>query len=113
MLLGDSPPCAHMKTVLCFGDSNTWGYDPVATASAPFPIRHPHDVRWTGILARELGTTQTVDFGTVTNPALEPNDVARVTRLRAGIDEDHIIDALTIGLDAAAAMTGRTRAIVA
>ena len=66
-----------------------------------------------GFLARELGTTQTVDFGTVTNPALEPNDVARVTRLRAGIDEDHIIDALTIGLDAAAAMTGRTRAVVA
>ena len=44
-----------MKTVLCFGDSNTWGYDPAATAGAPFPIRHPHDVRWTGVLARELG----------------------------------------------------------
>lgn len=44
-----------MKTILCFGDSNTWGYDPAATAAAPFPIRHPHDVRWTGILARELG----------------------------------------------------------
>ena len=56
MLLGDSPPLAHMKTVLCFGDSNTWGYDPEATASAPFPIRHPHDVRWTSILARELGS---------------------------------------------------------
>ena len=44
-----------MKTILCFGDSNTWGYDPAATAGAPFPIRHPHDVRWTGVLARELG----------------------------------------------------------
>jgi lysophospholipase L1-like esterase len=44
-----------MKTILCFGDSNTWGYDPVATASSPFPRRHPHDVRWTGVLARELG----------------------------------------------------------
>ena len=46
-----------MKTILCFGDSNTWGYDPAATAAAPFPIRHPHDLRWTGILARELGDT--------------------------------------------------------
>jgi lysophospholipase L1-like esterase len=44
-----------MKTILCFGDSNTWGFDPDATASSPYPIRHPHDVRWTGVLARELG----------------------------------------------------------
>lgn len=38
-----------MKTVLCFGDSNTWGYDP-ATAD-----RFPKDKRWTGILGKELG----------------------------------------------------------
>jgi lysophospholipase L1-like esterase len=44
-----------MKTVLCFGDSNTWGYDPDATATSPFPRRHAPDVRWTGVLARELG----------------------------------------------------------
>ncbi len=44
-----------MKTVLCFGDSNTWGYDPEASASSPFPLRHPPEVRWTGVLARELG----------------------------------------------------------
>ena len=45
-----------MKTVLCFGDSNTWGFVP-ESISFPFPERHPHDVRWTGILARELGTS--------------------------------------------------------
>jgi lysophospholipase L1-like esterase len=44
-----------MQTILCFGDSNTWGYDPKATASAPFPIRYAPDVRWTGVLAKELG----------------------------------------------------------
>jgi lysophospholipase L1-like esterase len=44
-----------MKTILCYGDSNTWGYDPVASAGTPYAIRHPHDVRWTGVLARELG----------------------------------------------------------
>ncbi len=38
-----------MKTVLCFGDSNTWGYNP-ATAD-----RFPRDKRWTGVLRRELG----------------------------------------------------------
>lgn len=45
-----------MKTILCFGDSNTWGYDPAATAASPFPIRHSHDMRWTGVLAQELGS---------------------------------------------------------
>jgi lysophospholipase L1-like esterase len=39
----------RMKTVLCYGDSNTWGYDP-ATRS-----RYPSDVRWTGVLADRLG----------------------------------------------------------
>lgn len=44
-----------MKTVLCFGDSNTWGYDPLSLHSGPFPRRHGPDVRWTGVLGRELG----------------------------------------------------------
>jgi lysophospholipase L1-like esterase len=45
-----------MHTILCYGDSNTWGYDPDATAVSPFPIRHAPDVRWTGIAAKELGS---------------------------------------------------------
>ena len=44
-----------MRTILCFGDSNTWGYDPTATSISPFPIRYAPEVRWTGVLARELG----------------------------------------------------------
>ena len=38
-----------MKTILCYGDSNTWGYIP-GTGE-----RYGHDIRWPGILARELG----------------------------------------------------------
>jgi lysophospholipase L1-like esterase len=38
-----------MRTVLCYGDSNTWGYDPATRA------RYPPQVRWTGVLAAELG----------------------------------------------------------
>lgn len=38
-----------MKTVLCYGDSNTWGYDPASMT------RFPRDTRWTGILRKELG----------------------------------------------------------
>ena len=38
-----------MYEVLCFGDSNTWGYDPVSKQ------RFPNSVRWTGVLQAELG----------------------------------------------------------
>jgi lysophospholipase L1-like esterase len=37
------------KTVLCFGDSNTWGQKPDKTG------RYPANVRWTGILQDILG----------------------------------------------------------
>ena len=39
-----------MKNILCFGDSNTWGYSPHDGS------RHPPDVRWTGVLQKTLGT---------------------------------------------------------
>lgn len=39
-----------MKRILCFGDSNTWGYIPLSELE-----RFPEDVRWTGILQAELG----------------------------------------------------------
>ena len=38
-----------MKTILCYGDSNTWGYDPVTGG------RFGPEKRWPGVLARELG----------------------------------------------------------
>ena len=38
-----------MYTVVCFGDTNTWGYDNRNGE------RLPYGERWTGILARELG----------------------------------------------------------
>jgi lysophospholipase L1-like esterase len=44
-----------MPVILCYGDSNTWGYDAAATATSPFPIRHPRHVRWTGVLASRFG----------------------------------------------------------
>lgn len=42
------------KRVLCYGDSNTWGYMPEGQPDG-FHMRYPEDVRWTGILAEELG----------------------------------------------------------
>jgi len=42
-----------MKTVLCFGDSNTWGAVPV-TRMDESP-RHPPSVRWPGVMQAALG----------------------------------------------------------
>ncbi len=39
-----------MKRILCYGDSNTWGYDPENGK------RFPADVRWTGVLRQELSS---------------------------------------------------------
>ena len=38
-----------MTTILCYGDSNTYGYDPGTG------FRYPENVRWTGILQTLLG----------------------------------------------------------
>jgi len=38
-----------MKNILCYGDSNTWGYD------ARSQGRFPPDVRWPGVLRNQLG----------------------------------------------------------
>jgi lysophospholipase L1-like esterase len=38
-----------LRCVLCYGDSNTWGYEP-ATGE-----RFPEEVRWPGVLQKELG----------------------------------------------------------
>ena len=39
-----------MKTILCYGDSNTWGYIPGTAA------RYPRDQRWPGVLQQVLGS---------------------------------------------------------
>ena len=43
-----------MKTVLCYGDSLTWGY------SAETLDRHPFEDRWPSVLAKALGPDVTV-----------------------------------------------------
>lgn len=39
-----------MKTILCYGDSNTYGYNPTNG------VRYPKDIRWTGRLQQLLGS---------------------------------------------------------
>lgn len=47
-----------LKTVLCYGDSNTYGFNPLNG------LRYPPDVRWTGRLGRILGNSwQVIEEG--------------------------------------------------
>jgi lysophospholipase L1-like esterase len=43
-----------MKTILCYGDSNTYGYIPRRG------MRYPRDVRWPGRLQNLLGEEYTI-----------------------------------------------------
>jgi lysophospholipase L1-like esterase len=44
-----------MKTIVCYGDSNTWGFTPKKMQPELKNARHPRDVRWPGRLQTILG----------------------------------------------------------
>lgn len=48
-----------MKNILCFGDSNTWGYNPYTKT------RYDINKRWTGILQKELKGDRIIEEGLV------------------------------------------------
>ena len=86
-----------MRTILCYGDSNTWGYDPATRARFP-----PH-VRWTGVLATRLGAEyRVVEEGlngrtTRWDDPLEPGRNG-LTSLRPCIDSHQPLDLIIIML---------------
>lgn len=43
-------PSDRAKTILCYGDSNTYGFDPQNG------LRYPSKIRWTGVLQKILGS---------------------------------------------------------
>jgi lysophospholipase L1-like esterase len=48
-----------IKRILCFGDSNTWGFIPAGGLQ-----RYPENVRWTGLLQDKLADrAKVIDFG--------------------------------------------------
>lgn len=45
-----------MKRILCYGDSNTWGYDPAHfDAATGLPARYDEHTRWPGVMRDILG----------------------------------------------------------
>lgn len=63
------------KSILCFGDSLTWGWIPVIEGSPTH--RYPYEDRWTGVMASHLGDGyQIIEEGLSarTTSADDPND---------------------------------------
>lgn len=53
-----------MRTILCYGDSNTWGFVPCAeNYQSDAKKRYPRDVRWTGLLQKLLGQYYVIEEG--------------------------------------------------
>ena len=88
---------AAVKTIICFGDSNTWGADPAA------PRRFDPDVRWTGVLAESLGSGyRVIEEGlngrtTIIDDIVEPNRNG-LSYLVPCIDSHHPFDLIVIML---------------
>jgi lysophospholipase L1-like esterase len=87
-----------IKTVLCYGDSNTWGSDPETGG------RFGHDVRWPGVLRRALGEGYwVIEEGlggrtTVRDDPIEGDHKNGRAYLRACLESHKPIDLMTIML---------------
>lgn len=85
------------KRILCFGDSNTWGAVPAEGT------RHLDDVRWTGILAAELGNEyQVIEEGyngrtTVHDDPVE-NRLSGIAYFEACLDSQSPLDLIILML---------------
>ena len=75
-----------MKNILCFGDSNTWGYSPVDGT------RFPPDIRWTGVLQKSLGADyHVIEEGLNGRTTFINEEGAEARPLRSGSDVLQVI----------------------
>ncbi|MEM5469539.1 MAG: SGNH/GDSL hydrolase family protein [Sulfitobacter sp.] len=63
------------KSIMCFGDSLTWGWIPVIEGAPT--LRYPYAKRWTGVMSAELGTGYNIieeGLSARTTSVDDPND---------------------------------------
>ena len=70
-----------MRTVLCYGDSNTWGSDPETGE------RFAEDVRWPGVLRQRLGEEYRVNGRTYLMACLESHRPLDLVTLMLGTND--------------------------
>lgn len=69
-------------TILCYGDSNTYGFDPRSWLGE----RYPANVRWTGLLARETGWEILEEGQNGREIPTRPGDLADLARMAGEAD---------------------------
>ncbi len=90
------------RTLLCFGDSNTWGFEPASMARVARHARYPRRVRWPGVTGAVLGAAwHVVEAGlngrtTVFEDPL--GDLAGVRHLGPVLDSAAPVDVVVIAL---------------
>jgi lysophospholipase L1-like esterase len=88
----------YMRTVLCYGDSNTWGSDPETRE------RFTEDVRWPGVLRKRLGDEyRVIEEGlpgrtTVRDDPIEGDHKNGRTYLMACLESHRPLDLITLML---------------
>lgn len=85
------------KTILCYGDSNTWGADPKTGD------RHPRSIRWPYILQSLLGDDYEVISEGLPGRTLVAEDPGKphrtgITHLKAMIESVHPVDLIIVML---------------
>jgi Domain of unknown function (DUF5047) len=66
-----------------------------------------------GILQSQLGLARSVEFEEIPDPRRECSDLIAIYNSELGVDELHIVDQLTLGLDPGSTLRGKTRTKVA
>jgi lysophospholipase L1-like esterase len=88
---------AEVRRIVCYGDSNTWGFDPATRE------RFPAEVRWTGVLGGELGAAyQVIEEGLNGRTTVwdDPLELGRsgIAYLRPCLESHRPLDLVTIML---------------
>jgi lysophospholipase L1-like esterase len=71
------------RRILCFGDSNTWGFVPV---TVPPSSRYPRELRWPHVMAAALGSEVTVIEEALNGRTTDLADPAAPLLAGAGLD---------------------------
>jgi len=92
------------KRILCYGDSNTWGWVPGKMGAERFPV----DKRWPGILQDKLGTSYDVIEEGLGARTTKFNDPRPELPLRNGLESLPAILETNLPLDLVIIMLGTT-----
>lgn len=93
-----------------FGGAGGFGQKTYPYSSTFISTNEQADDAAAGILARVTGAPDVINFQAIVDPARSPGDIVHIKRDRLEIDENHILDSVTIPLASSGTMSATTRA---